>query len=212
MSRKINHQKTKKRILVLSEGKSEITYSTLTASTYKVSERLVSIAREPFKNLENLLKELEKRKPQKGKILPYEEIHLLCDKENLSNKARQKSYKIFVAEIKKLQKDFKNTDLKIITSFPSFEFFLLLHFPITETEFKKLHSDKELLQLLSKQHKNYTKGNQKWLEDSIFNKDSAEKITRAITRAEKLNHSDNNSWSDVFQTVRQIINNSDKLN
>ena len=209
MSRQIKSQGKKKRILLLCDGESEIVYSTLTISTHKVSERLVAVKTKPFKNLKNILIELKKLKLKtKGMKLAYEEIHLICDKEKLSNKSRQVSYQNFVAEVKKLQKEFDDTTLKIITSFPSFEFFLLLHFPLEDKEFKKLHNDKELIDLLSKQHKNYKKGDKKWMEYAIFKKDYGEKIKRAIDRAIKIKASDSNSWSNVFETVRQILNNS----
>lgn len=208
MSRKIRQQRQKKRIIILCEGESEITYLGLSVSTYKVERRFVTVRSKPFKNLENILTELENLKPKNGKILPYEEIHLVCDKEKLSNKGRQKSYDNFTAAVKNLQKSFGTTVLKVITSFPSFEFCLLLHFPIEDSEFKKLHDDKELIKALSKQHKNYVKANKKWMEDAIFSKESERKISLFIKRAEKIKPSDNNSWTNLFETVEQIINNS----
>ncbi|MBU6339119.1 MAG: RloB domain-containing protein [Rickettsiales bacterium] len=209
MSRKItHHQGRKKRILILCDGESEITYLKLTVAAYNVDKDLVTIINKPFKNLENVLLELEKRKPERKAILKYEEIHLICDKEELNNKKRQNSYQSFIKKVDQIRKSFATTKLKIIDSFPTFEFFLLLHFPLESKTFKKLHSNKELINLLSKQCKNYNKGNEKWLKDSIFSNDYKEKIKRAIDRAIKIKVSDNNSWSKVFETIQQIINNS----
>jgi hypothetical protein len=208
MARGIRQQGKKKRILVLCDGESEITYSKLVVSSYNVNKNSVTVVNKPFKNLGNMLAELESRKPEKKEILKYEEIHLICDKEKLSNKSRQASYEKFVAGVNGMRKTFGSTAIKIITSFPAFEFFLSLHFPIKDNEFKKLHTDKELIELLSGQQKNYAKGNEKWLKDAIFSRNPEEKIKQAIERASKIKPSDNNSWSNVFETVRQIINNS----
>jgi hypothetical protein len=208
MARKTGAQGKKKRILVLCDGESEITYSSLTVSAYNVNKNLVTVVKKPFKNLETMLAELGNRKPKKKEILKYEEIHLICDKEKLSNKSRQISYEKFIDEVNKIRKSFGSTTIKIVASFPTFEFFLSLHFPIKDKEFKKLHNDRELIELLSKQHQNYTKGSEKWLKDAIFNKHFEEKISLAIERASQIKPSDSNSWSDVFETVRQIINNS----
>lgn len=210
MQRQIRQQGKKKRIFALCDGKSEIEYLTLTTSAYNVDKRLVKIENRPFKNSEEMLAELEKLKPKKKSIkLAYEEIHLICDKEKLENKSRQTSYRKFTTEIKKLQKHFGTTTLKIITSFPTFEFFLLLHFPLKDGEFKKLHDNKELIKLLSSQYKSYSKGSRKWMEDAIFNKEFEKKINLALDRAERIKTSDSNSWTKIFETVRQIIDNSE---
>lgn len=209
MSRKARQQGKKKKILILCGGESESVYLNLTVSAYNVDRRrFITIERKIYKNLEDMEARLEDLKPKRGEINRFDEIHLICDKEKLSNKVRQISYNKLKTKINELQKSFVDTELKIIASFPSFEFPLLLHFPIKDAEFSRLHDDKELKTLLSKQHKNYAKGDQKWMEGAIFSKEFDANISRAINRSEKIKTSDNNSWTDLFKTVKQIINNS----
>lgn len=198
-------QLKKRRILLLCDGESEIAYFKLLKKKLKVNKSLI-IHNKPLKNLESILHKLYRIKPAKGKRLEYEEIHLICDQEDISKKERHKSYEKFVVEIKKLNKEFKETDIKIISSFPDFEFWLLLHFPIKDSEYKKLYKSSDLKKILSKFHSKYQKGNEKWLENAIFNDIKTVKI--AINRADKIQKSDNNCWTRVCDTVRQIFNNS----
>ena len=160
MPRKTRSQNKHKKILILPEGQSELLYLKLVTSEYRPLKRnLTNINNKPFKNLEEITKEVKRlAKEYRDRNLPYDEIHIICDKESLSNKSRQKSYQNLEKEKNIINNAVKETEIKIISSFPTFEFFLILHFKKIKN-FKKLHTDKSLKEILSNQHIKYKKAN-----------------------------------------------------
>ncbi len=222
MARKNRSQsQQKKNILLFCDGDTEIKYFKILKKVLGIKSSLLHISDMPMRNIKNYLEKAKKIKDNPRDYKDFLEIHFICDVEDLHKNSHNKTRIInFEKEISEINKYFKkmkrgriDLQLKIIDSFPSFEFWLLLHSPkIENKDFNKLYSNEELVRKLKEKYQ-YKKGDLTWLEKILFsNKENArDVIIGAIQRAEKTKKTEesfNQSYTMVFETARQALINS----
>ncbi|MDA9231272.1 RloB family protein [Rickettsiales bacterium] len=207
-------------MLLFCDGATEIKYFKILKKVLDIKSNLLCISDTPIKNIENYRIKANKIKDNPRIYEDFLEIHFICDIEDMHknhhNKARITNFEKEIFEINKyLNKIKQDLQIKIIDSFPSFEFWLLLHFPkIKDKDFNKLYSNNEIKKKLEKVMScKYKKADESWLKKLLSsNKEEVKDIMiRAIQRAKKTKKEEeffNQSYTMVFETVRQALINS----
>jgi RloB-like protein len=188
--RSLESQKRKKairepyhRVLIGCEGeKSEPYYLASLCEDLKINKSNVDIVGEGVDPL-NVVKNTMRRYLESRLVDSYDAVYFVFDKDE------HKSYQAALNKIEDLSKNSK-TPINAITSYPSFEFWLLLHFERTTSPYaqkgNKSASDQVCIQL-KKHISDYKKGNRNiyemtksYLSNAIDNAKFVEKQQKAI--------------------------------
>lgn len=169
-----------KSFLIVSEGeKSEPTYLNCVLGSLKLSTAEVKIIHPPATDPEKLtrhaiqLKEKRQQEARNGFLVPYDEVWVVLDLENVHSKRR--------SQFQQACELGRGAGIEFAVSDPCFEFWLLLHFEYTTSPFRDCG---EVMGRLRKWWKDYEKGSAPGESILMFIPQAVENARRVRTHHE----------------------------